>query len=79
MNLGSTEAIKNAVVCGLGVAIVSRLAVALECSIGRLREVKIPDLEIRRPLHCLTLRGKRPSPAAGEFLALLDSRYGSSS
>lgn len=76
MSLGSTEAIKNAVVCGLGVAMVSRLAVALECEIGRLREVEIEDLKIRRALHCLTLRGKRSSPAATAFLDLLKERYG---
>lgn len=76
MTLGSTEAIKNAVARGLGVAIVSRLAVALELEIGRLREVAIVDLEIRRALHCLTLRGKHPSPAATEFLGLLRARYG---
>jgi len=75
MHLGSTEAIKNAVVRGLGVAMVSRFTVALECEIGRLREVEVSDMKIRRALHCLTLRGKQPSPAATEFLALLHERY----
>lgn len=78
MVLGSTEAIKNAVARGLGVAIVSRLTIALECEVGRLREVEIEGLRIRRALHCLTLRGKGPSPAATAFLALLRERYGSS-
>ncbi|MFN2424911.1 MAG: LysR family transcriptional regulator [Candidatus Binatia bacterium] len=76
MHLGSTEAIKNAVACGLGVAMVSHLTIALECEIGRLREVEVRDLKIRRALHCLTLRGKQPSPAATHFLALLHERYG---
>ncbi len=75
MILGSTEAIKNAVARGLGVAIVSGLTVEMECETGRLREVEVSDLRIRRALHCLTLRGKRPSPAATEFLALLRERY----
>lgn len=75
MHLGSTEAIKNAVARGLGVAMVSRLAVALECEIGRIREVEVTDLKVRRALHCLTLRGKQHSPAATEFLALLRDRY----
>lgn len=75
MSLGSTEAVKNAVARGLGVALVSKLAVTLECEIGRLREVEISDLRIRRALHCLTLRGKRPSPAATAFLELLEERY----
>ena len=45
MVLGSTEAIKNAVVRGLGVAIVSRLTVTLECGTGRLHE---RDVELLR-------------------------------
>ena len=76
MVLGSTESIKDAVVRGLGVAIVSRLTARLECEIGRLREVEVLDLRIQRELHRLLLRGKRPSPAATEFLALLRNRYG---
>lgn len=76
MCLGSTEAVKNAVARGLGVAIVSRLAITLECEVGRLREVALEGLSIHRALHRLTLRGKRRSPAAAEFLALLDERYG---
>lgn len=74
--LGSTEAIKNAVMRGLGVAMVSRLTVTLECETGRLREVPIESLKIRRALHCLTLRGKAPSPAASGFLAAITRRYG---
>lgn len=73
--LGGTEAIKNAVACGLGVAIVSRLAIEAECKVGRLRIVEVKDLVVRRALHCLSLRGKQPSPAAGEFLRLLHARY----
>jgi len=76
MSLGSTEAIKNAVAGGLGVAMVSRLAVKLELESGRLREVEVADLRIRRALHRLTPKGKMPSPAATAFLELLDERYG---
>lgn len=79
MSLGSTESIKSAVASGLGVAIVSRLTIALECETGRLRIVEISDLRIRRALNCLSLRGKSPSPAATEFLALLRDRYGDAS
>jgi DNA-binding transcriptional LysR family regulator len=75
MTLGSTEAVKNAVARGLGVAMVSRLTVALELELGRLSEVKVDGLKIRRALHLLTLRGKHPSPAAREFLRLLKLRF----
>lgn len=71
MALGSTEAVKNAVSAGLGLAIVSRLAVELELSVGRLTQLAIEDLSIRRALHLVQLRGKQASPAAQAFIALL--------
>ncbi|MDD9939660.1 MAG: LysR family transcriptional regulator [Myxococcales bacterium] len=71
MSLGSTEALKNAVAAGLGVAIVSRLTVELELSTGRLAELPVTDLAIRRALHLLQLRGKTPSPAMTAFVQLL--------
>jgi DNA-binding transcriptional LysR family regulator len=75
MSLGSTEAIKNAVARGLGVALVSSLTIELELSSGRLRAIELSDLAIRRALHLLTLEGKPPSPAATEFLRLLRARH----
>lgn len=74
MALGSTEALKNAVLHGLGVAIVSRLTVEYELRTGRLSELALSDLRIRRTLRLVTLRGKRPSPAANAFLALVRRR-----
>ncbi|HKO93475.1 MAG TPA: LysR family transcriptional regulator [Polyangiaceae bacterium] len=75
MTLGSTEAVKNAVVAGLGAAFVSRLTVELELSSGRLRALPLQDFSIRRALSLLTPEGKPPSPAAGEFLRLLREHY----
>jgi DNA-binding transcriptional LysR family regulator len=75
MSLGSTEAIKNAVAIGLGVALVSSLTLHLELQIGRLCVIPLADLSIRRALHLVTLEGKPPSPAAAEFLRLLRLRY----
>lgn len=75
MTLGSTEAVKNAVAHGLGVAMVSRLTVALELESGRLCEVGVQGVVIQRALHLLTLRGKHPSPAARELLRLLNHRF----
>jgi len=74
MSLGSTEAIKNAVAIGLGVALVSSLTLELELESGRLRRIPIADLSIQRALHLVTLEGKPPSPAAAEFLRLLRAR-----
>jgi DNA-binding transcriptional LysR family regulator len=71
MALGSTEAVKNAVAAGVGVAIVSRLTVELELTSGRLSLLEVRDLSLRRELHLLQLRGKQPSPAAQAFIGLL--------
>jgi DNA-binding transcriptional LysR family regulator len=75
MSLGSTEAIKNAVAIGLGVALVSSLTLELELQSGRLCAIPLADLSIRRALHLITLEGKPPSPAASEFLRLLRARH----
>lgn len=70
MSLGSTEAIKNAVIHGLGIAIVSRLTVEHELLSKRLIELSFSDLQIRRDLYLVSLRGKRHSAAASAFIAL---------
>jgi DNA-binding transcriptional LysR family regulator len=75
MSLGSTEAIKNAVAIGLGIALVSSLTLELELQSGRLRALELAGLSIRRALHLLTLEGKAPSPSAQEFSRLLRARY----
>ena len=71
MALGSTEAIKNVVASGAGLAIVSRLAVEAELASGRLRAIELSDLTIRRALHMVRLAGKRESPAVEEFIRML--------
>ena len=71
MTLGSTEAVKNAVAVGLGVAVVSGLTLDLELAAGRLSRVTLQDLEIRRALHLVRLKGKDPSPAVNAFLGIL--------
>ena len=65
MELGHTEAIKQAVMAGLGVAFVSVYAVRGELETGRLRHVPLRGLEITRHFHVihneartLTARGR---------------------
>ena len=71
MSLGSTEAIKRAVTAGLGVAIISRLALCTELATGLLQVVALSNLRIERPLHIVRLRGKSESHAARAFFKLL--------
>ena len=76
MSLASTEAIKHVVMEGVGIAIVSRLAIRCELQAGSLRVIPVADLVIRRPLHLQMLRGKMPGPSAARFLDLLSATAG---
>lgn len=71
MSLGSSEAIKQAVAAGLGVALMSRLAVQAELQSGRLTELLMAGEPIRRDLHLVRIGARRETPALGAFLALL--------
>ena len=71
MSLGSTEAIKRGVASGLGVAIVSELALETEFSAGRLCPLALSDLTITRPLHLVRLRGKSEGAAVKAFVKML--------
>ena len=71
LTLGSTEAIRNAVAAGLGVALISRLAAERDAREGRVAIIPVPDLQARRTLYALGARGRPLSPAAQAFCALL--------
>jgi DNA-binding transcriptional LysR family regulator len=74
MSLASPEAIKNMVAAGMGIAIVSRLIIALELQAGSLGIIPLKDLTIHRPLHLQRIRGRSQSPAMGKFLEALTAR-----
>lgn len=69
--LGSTEALKEGVRAGLGVAWVPRVTAAHEIASGELAAVDVPGLAIRRTHAVLTSPGRPPSGAARAFLDLL--------
>jgi DNA-binding transcriptional LysR family regulator len=70
MRVGGTEAIKQGVAAGLGLAIVSRAAATDQLALGRIAILDVAGLEIRRVLAQITLRG-RPSTASARELELL--------
>jgi DNA-binding transcriptional LysR family regulator len=75
LSLASPEAIKNAVAAGMGLAIVSRLIVALELQAGSLGVIPLKDLTMHRPLHRQRVRGRSQSPAMARFLEVLAARH----
>ena len=71
MSLGSTEAIKRAVMEGVGVAIVSGLAIRLEVAAGKLAELRVKGLSVERPCYLLTATGRSPSVAVNGFVRMV--------
>jgi DNA-binding transcriptional LysR family regulator len=76
MELGSSEAIKEAVAAGLGVAILSQMAVRVDIDAGRLVMIPTPDLVIRRRFYVAVHRQKRRSEALRSFLEMLHASTG---
>ncbi len=71
MTLGHTEAIKQSVAAGVGVAFVSRLTIQNELLAGRLAVVPILNFSLMRALHIVQASDRQPSAAVRAFLALL--------
>lgn len=71
--LGDSEALKHAVAAGLGVACVSPFGVQSELALGRLRALRMPGLDLRRPLSILQ-RDEPGSDALRDFVDFLRAR-----
>jgi len=71
--MGSTQAIKQAVRAGVGLAIVSKRAVEDECRAGLLHCVKVKELRVARFFYLVTHRARSRSPLAQAFVAFLES------
>lgn len=64
LELSSAAAVRAAVVAGAGPAVMSRLAVADDLAIGRLRTVAVPELNLRRELRAIWVGGRTPPAGA---------------
>lgn len=71
MRVGGTEAIKQAVAAGLGLAIVSRAAAADQIALGRIGVLPMEGFTIRRTLAQIKLQGRASTATARQLEALL--------
>jgi DNA-binding transcriptional LysR family regulator len=69
--LGSTEAVKGAVLAGAGIAGVSYLTVINEIRAGTLVRIPCRDVIFQRPLHQLRHRNRQTGPVVDAFLEML--------
>ncbi|ETW92921.1 MAG: hypothetical protein ETSY1_41515, partial [Candidatus Entotheonella factor] len=71
--MGTTEAIKQGIKAGLGVSIMSGLALEDECKAGSIRMVAIEGLSIRRHFSVIRHTGRALSPLAQTFETFLQA------
>ncbi|MBE2275613.1 MAG: LysR family transcriptional regulator [Rhodobacteraceae bacterium] len=71
MELGANEAIKQAVMAGLGLSVLSRGSARLELDNGHLTELAVEGFPLLRHWHVAWPRGKRLSVGARAFLDVL--------
>ncbi|MFN8185686.1 MAG: LysR family transcriptional regulator [Gaiellales bacterium] len=73
LTLGSNGAVKQALSLGLGVTLISELAVAAELESGELVRIPAAGTPISRPWYALVAEGVPQRPAVKQFLAFLRS------
>jgi len=71
IELGSPEAVKHAVAEGAWLGVLSRMALEWELAAGRLVEIKVKGLELRRQLRIVRHRDGETSRAVEEWLRAL--------
>ncbi len=76
--MGSTEAIKEAVKAGLGCGFVSSLAIELESALNLIKVINIRDVSIKRNFYFIYPKLKRLTPAEEKFLEFINSCSNSS-
>lgn len=64
IELSSAAAMRAAVLAGAGPAVMSRLAVEDDLTLGRLREVQLTELDLRRELRAIWSGGRTPPAGA---------------
>ena len=71
MQLTSNEAVKQAVISGLGYSIMPLIGLKNELENGDLKIIPIPGLPIITTWRLIWLKGKAMSPAAAAYLEFL--------
>ena len=68
MEIGSNDAVKHAVMAGLGVAVLPRLSILPELELGSIKVVEVPGFPLRRSWCVVYPQAKHPTPAMRAFI-----------
>lgn len=74
IEMASNETIKQAVMAGMGISLLSRHTIGLEVSVGRLAILDVADTPVVRQWHVVHRDGKRLLPVAEALIAFLLSQ-----
>jgi DNA-binding transcriptional LysR family regulator len=66
--MGSTEAVRQAIKSKVGISILSAIAVSEECRYGLLKTLTIDDLDLKRHFYLTTHRQRSASPLGRAFI-----------
>jgi DNA-binding transcriptional LysR family regulator len=69
--MGSTEAVRQGIKNGVGLSIISAVAVADDIQSGFLKAVPVEGLNLKRSFYLTTHRQRTPSPLCGVFIDFL--------
>jgi DNA-binding transcriptional LysR family regulator len=69
--IGSTEAVLQGIKAGIGVSILSTLAIAEDLASGRLKAVAVEGLDLTRHFYITRHRQRSPSPLGAAFIDFL--------
>ena len=76
IELGSTDAVKHAVLAGLGVAVLPRLSVLSELALGRLQIVPVPGFPLRRSWCVVYPQARHLTPVMQAFVDYMQQNIG---
>jgi DNA-binding transcriptional LysR family regulator len=74
--LGSSEAIRLALLNGAGYSFISERYISDELAAGHLVAIRIPGIQITRKFYAARREGRELSPAAAAFLGMMHKQWG---
>jgi len=69
--MGSTEAVRQAIKSGVGISILSAVAVAEECRSGLLKTIEVEGVNLKRSFYLTTHKQRSPSPLCRAFIEFI--------
>jgi DNA-binding transcriptional LysR family regulator len=69
--MGSTEAVRQGIKSGVGLSILSAVAVADDIQAGHLKAIRVEELNLKRSFYLTTHRQRTPSPLCIAFIDFL--------